>query len=132
VTAAEPPPEPDAITEPAHVLLPDRMGLLVRLTANAGMRPALLDALNRYADGLGEEPGTEVYVVHTDPDDANIVWLYEIFADEDAQRAHQSAEGFAHLMTEIPDLLGGPPAVLRLAPLRMSLQEQVLQEDLTL
>ena len=124
--------ESDRDAQPAHVLLPDRLGMLVRLTASPGMRAALLDALHRYADGLREEPGTEMYVVHTDPDDENIVWLYEIFADEDAQRAHQSADGFARLMGEIPDLLGGPPAVLRLSPLRMSLQEQVLQDDLTL
>ena len=42
-----------------------------------------------------------------------------------------SAEGFAQLMTELPDVLGAPPAILRLDPLRMSLQEQVLSEDLT-
>ena len=105
--------------------------MLVRLTASEGMRPALLDALHRYSDGLEEEPGTEVLVVHVDPDDANIVWLYEIFRDDDAQNDHRAAEGFAQLMTELPDVLGAPPAILRLDPLRMSLQEQVLSEDLT-
>lgn len=105
--------------------------MLVRLTASEGMRPALLDALHRYSDGLEEEPGTEVFVVHVDPDDANIVWLYEIFRDDDAQNDHRAAEGFAQLMTELPDVLGAPPAILRLDPLRMSLQEQVLSEDLT-
>ena len=97
-------------------LTPGRRGMLVRLTASEGMRPALLDALHRYSDGLEEEPGTEVFIVHVDPDDANIVWLYEMFAQ---------------LMTELPDVLGAPPAILRLDPLRMSLQEQVLSEDLT-
>ena len=105
--------------------------MLVRLTASEGMRPALLDALHRYSDGLEEEPGTEVFVVHVDPDDANIVWLYEIFRDDDAQNDHRAAEGFAQLMTELPDVLGAPPAILRLDPLRMSLQEQLLSEDLT-
>lgn len=105
--------------------------MLVRLTASEGMRPALLDALHRYSDGLEEEPGTEVFVVHVDPDDANIVWLYEIFRDDDAQNDHRAAEGFAQLMTELPDVLGAPPAILRLDPLRLSLQEQLLSEDLT-
>ncbi len=113
-------------------LTPGRRGMLVRLTAAEGMRPALLDALHRYSDGLEEEPGTEVFIVHVDPDDANIVWLYEIFHDDDAQNDHRAAEGFAQLMSELPDMLGGPPAILRLDPLRMSLQEQVLREDLTL
>jgi quinol monooxygenase YgiN len=112
-------------------LLPGRRGMLVRLTAAEGRRAALLDALHRYSDGLAEEPGTEVFIVHVDPDDADIVWLYEIFQDDEAQKEHRAAEGFAMLMTELPDVLGAPPAILRLDPLRMSLQEQVLSEDLT-
>ena len=114
--------------EPRTALLPGRRSLLVRLTSHAGMRPALLDLLNTYADGLAEEPGTELFIVSMDPDDANIVWLYEIFADEDAENAHRSSSGFATLMNAMPSLLDGPPAVLRTVPLRMSLQEQVLSE----
>ena len=115
--------------EPRTALLPGRRSLMVRLTANAGMRPALLDLLNTYADGLAEEPGTELFIVSMDPGDANIVWLYEIFADEDAENAHRASDGFAALMAAMPPLLDGPPAVLRTVPLRMSLQEQVLSEE---
>ena len=114
--------------EPRSALLPGRRSLMVRLTANEGMRPALLDMLNTYADGLAEEPGTEVFVVSMDPEDANIVWLYEIFADEEAENAHRASEGFARLMAEMPELLNGQPAVLRTVPLRMSLQEDMLHE----
>ena len=102
---------------------------MVRLTARAGMRPALLDLLNTYADGLAEEPGTELFIVSLDPGDENIVWLYEIFADEDAENAHRSSTGFGVLMNAMPPLLNGPPAVLRTVPLRMSMQEGVLSED---
>lgn len=115
--------------EPAQALLPGRTGLLVRLSSAPGRRAALLDVLNRYTDGLSEEPGTEVFIVHLDPEDADIVWLYEVFRDEEAQTAHRSAEGFAQLMTDLPDLLSGPPGILRLDPLRMSLQQRVLAED---
>ena len=108
---------------------PGRRSLMVRVTAVDGMRPALLDLLNTYADGLAEEPGTELFIVSMDPDDANIVWLYEIFADEDAENAHRGSAGFAALMNAMPPLLNGPPAVLRTVPLRMSMQEGVLSED---
>ena len=114
--------------EPRTALLPGRRSLMVRLTAVDGMRPALLDLLNTYADGLAEEPGTELFIVSMDPDDANIVWLYEIFADEAAENAHRSSSGFGLLMNAMPPMLDGPPAVLRTVPLRMSLQEQVLSE----
>jgi len=115
--------------EPRSALLPGRRSLMVRLTANEGMRPALLDMLNTYADGLAEEPGTEVFVVSMDPEDANIVWLYEIFADEEAENAHRASEGFARLMAEMPELLNGQPAVLRTVPLRMTQQENMFSED---
>jgi len=115
--------------EPRSALLPGRRSLLVRLTTKDGMRPALLDMLNTYADGLAEEPGTEVFVVSMDPDDANIVWLYEIFADEEAENAHRASAGFARLMNTMPELLEGQPAVLRTVPLRMTMQDQMFSED---
>lgn len=116
---------------PRQVLLPGRRSLLVRLTCKAGMRPALLDELNAYTDGLGEEPGTEVFMVSTDPEAASTVWLLEVFKDTEAEEAHRASAGFARLMRAIPDILEDPPAVLRMDPLRLSLQEQVLVEDWT-
>ena len=115
--------------EPRTALLPGRRSLLVRLNTNAGMRPALLDLLNTYADGLAEDPGTELFIVSMDPDDENLVWLYEIFADEDAENAHRASAGFGELMNAMPPLLDGPPAVLRTVPLRMTLNEQVFREE---
>ncbi len=115
--------------DPSQALLPGRMGMLVRLQAQPGQRAALLDVVNRYTDGLSEEPGTEVFIVHLDPDDADIVWLYEIFRDENAQTEHRAAEGFATLMTEMPELLAAPPGVLRMDPLRLSMQQAMLDEE---
>ena len=119
----------DTANEPSQALLPGRRGLLVRLNAKNGMRAALLDRLNTYADGLAEEPGTEVFVVSLDPDAENTVWLFEVFKDEDAQLAHRAAAGFGVMMQAMPPLLDGPPAVLRMDPLRMSMQEGLLAED---
>jgi quinol monooxygenase YgiN len=121
-----------AAAEPVQALLPGRRALLVRLTCTAGRRAALLDILNTYADGLHEEPGTEIFVVSVDPDDDTIVWLYEMFKDEDAENDHRASGGFATMMGSMPDLLGAPPAILRMEPLRMALQEGVLAEDWSL
>ena len=120
---------PEYTEEPTQILLPGRRSLLVRLNANDGMRPALLDVLNTYADGLSEEPGTEVFMISIDPDDTNLVWLFEVFKDEDAEEAHRASSGFASMMASMPPLLGSPPAVLRTTPLRMTLQEESLTED---
>ena len=119
----------DDLAEPRQVLLPGRRTLLVRLNVKDGMRPALLELLNTYTDGLAEEPGTELFVVSLDPDNENTVWLYEMFRDDEAQNAHRASSGFAVLMTSMPALLDGPPAVLRMDPLRMAMQENALVED---
>ncbi len=119
----------DANEEPVQVLLPGRRCLLVRLTCKEGMRPSMLEVLNTYADGLEEEPGTEMFLLSLDPDDGNLVWLYEVFKDEDAEEAHRGSQGFARMMSTMPEYLEGPPAVLRMEPLRMVLQETVLAED---
>ena len=119
----------DFTEEPTQILLPGRRSLLVRLSVNEGMRPALLDLLNTYADNLSEEPGTEVFMISIDPDDANLVWLFEVFKDEEAEEAHRASLGFASMMNSMPPLLASPPAVLRTTPLRMTLQEDSLTED---
>ncbi len=115
--------------EPTQALLPGRRSILVRLTCQEGMRAAMLDIVNTYADGLAEEPGTEVFVVSLDAENSSIVWLYEMFKDDDAENAHRASAGFARMMSTMPELLASPPAILRMEPLRMAMQEGVLAED---
>lgn len=121
--------EQEELDEPVQALLPGRKGMVVRLTAKAGMRPALLDTLNTYADGLAEEPGTEVYLLSTDPDDENLVWLFEVFKDDDAENEHRASAGFAAMITALNDLLDAAPAILRMDPVRLVMQESLLEED---
>ena len=118
--------------ERLEVFLPGRFGMLVRITCQQGMRPLLLETLNTYTDGLAEEPGTEIFVVSLDPDNENIVWLYEVFKDQQAQIAHQSAAGFARMIESMSQLLAEPPGILRFDPLRLSLHQEVLENDFTL
>jgi quinol monooxygenase YgiN len=118
--------------EPVQALLPGRRSLLVRLTCEKGLRPAMLDMLNTYADGLAEEPGTEMFVVSLDGDDDSVVWLYEIFRDVEAEDAHRSSSGFSTMMGRMPELLSAPPAVLRMEPLRMSMNESIWADDWSL
>ena len=118
----------DPDDEGRSVLLPGRVGLFVRLAAHPGGRPGLLDALHRYADQLGAEAATEVFVIALDPDDADIVWIYEWFTDEEALNRHRASAPFAELVGEIPELLAAPPGLLRIDPLRLHMQSGVLNE----
>ena len=109
-------------------LLPGRVGLFVRLAANPGSRAALLDALNRFADTLQEDPNTEVFVIALDPEDEDVVWLYEWFKSEAALEAHRETGPFATLLAEVPELLANPPGLLRIDPLRLHMQTGMLEE----
>jgi len=109
------------MNEPVGLLLPGRVGLVVRLTGRPGSRAAVLDAIHRYVDRLDEEPGTEAFVVSVDPTDGDVVWLYEWFRDEAAHDAHRASAPFADLMEHLPDLLAQPPGILRMDPLRVRL-----------
>jgi quinol monooxygenase YgiN len=100
-------------------VVPGRIGLLVRVPVKPGMRAAALDVLNRYVDDLDEEPGTEAFFLCVEPDDSDVVWLYEWFHDEESLEAHRSAPLFSRLMTELPDLVADGPGIMRLDPLRL-------------
>lgn len=113
--------------KPVDALLPGRLGLVVRLVAQPGGRLALLDAVNRYADNLEDEPGTEAFVVSLDPDDKDVTWLIEWFSNQSAFEKHQKAKAFEILMKELPNLLSQPPGILRIDPLRMFVQRDLIE-----
>lgn len=112
---------------PVGALLPGRVGLFVRLVCKPGGRTAVLDAMNRYMDALAGEPGTEAFIVAVDPDEDDIVWLYEWFRDPDALDAHRASAPFHEMMRELPAALAAPPALIRIDPLRMHLQRSVAE-----
>lgn len=118
----------DPSSDVASALLPGRVGLFVRLQAQSGGRALVLDALHRYADQLADEPTTELFVIALDPEDDDIVWLYEWFSDEAGLDAHRASEPFAELIAEIPELLASPPGLLRIDPLRVHMQTSVLDD----
>jgi quinol monooxygenase YgiN len=121
--------ERDENGAPRARLLPDRQGLVVRLQAEPGGRPALLDALHRYIDRLPEEPATEFFCISLDPDEQEVVWLHEWFNGEDGMTAHRAAPGFAELMAELNSVLSTAPGVMRFVPLRMHLADGLWQDE---
>ena len=114
--------------ESRDALLPGRVGLFVRLAAKPGGRALVLDALHRYTDELNHEPTTEVLVIALDPDDEDIVWVYEWFTNEAALEQHRTTKPFSDLIAEIPDLLATPPGLLRIDPLRLHMQTAILDD----
>ncbi len=114
---------------PVDAVLPGRIGLLVRVPVLPGLRAAALDVLHRYVDDLDQEPGTEAFLVCVDPDDSDVVWLYEWFRNEEALESHRSSPLFARLTSELPGLIADGPGIMRLDPLRLRMSSAVTAES---
>jgi len=92
-------------------------GALLQLTAREGMRDDLLRVLGNYLGTLEDgEPGTTLVAVAADPNDEQLVWVWEEFANPEAVQAHFEHDFFRALQLELADLLAEPVAVRPLAP----------------
>jgi quinol monooxygenase YgiN len=93
-------------------------GALLQLTARDGQRDDLLRVLGNYLRTLQDgEPGTTLVSVAADPNDSDLVWVWEEFADPAAVQAHFEHDFFRALQLELADLLAQPVAVRPLAPI---------------
>jgi quinol monooxygenase YgiN len=89
------------------------IAVFAKLVARPGQGAELLEALGPLIrSAMEDEPGTEVYAVHLDPDDGDVVWFYEIFADQAAVEAHTRNEERLHEVgAQVQELLEGPVEV---------------------
>jgi quinol monooxygenase YgiN len=91
-------------------------GALLQLTAQEGKRDELLRVLANYVNTLDGEPGTTLFAAAADPNDDDLVWVWEEFTDAGAVRDHFQHDFFRALQLELADLLASPVAVRPLAP----------------
>ena len=90
---------------------------IAKITAAVGTRDELVAACQKMIDYVTtSEPGTEVYVLHTDGKDENVVWYYEMYSDKDALTTHGTSGAMAAFGKEIAPLLGGKTEIMRLNP----------------
>jgi quinol monooxygenase YgiN len=85
--------------------------IFTRLTARPGLRAELLAAFAPLLDAVANEPGTEVFVMHTARDDADVVLFYEAYRDEAALPTHRESEAVRAVVPRLGDLLVAPPEI---------------------
>lgn len=94
-----------------------KVALIAKIVTNEGSRDEALDVLRGMVAAVEQEAGTEVYVLHTQDDDPNVIWFYELYTDLSARRAHGAGETFQSLRSKLSGLTAGPTEVLTLTPL---------------
>ena len=85
-----------------------QIAYVVKLTAAEGKRDEALATLGKLVAATGDEPGTVQYVMHTEVDDPQVIWFYELYADKAAFEAHIGSTTMAEVMGSLSGLLDGP------------------------
>jgi quinol monooxygenase YgiN len=90
-----------------------RIAQFAKFSARSGHGPKVIEALENALAGARTEPGTQVYAIHQQVDDPDVVWMYELYADADAQAAHSGSAATSALRAAVSDLLKEPLTVTR-------------------
>ena len=69
------------------------------------------------AETAKAEEGTLIYIFHHDAADANVVWFFETFANQDAFNAHMSTDAFKAFSASLAPFVDGAPEFHILTPI---------------
>jgi quinol monooxygenase YgiN len=79
-------------------------GLIGKMTAVAGRRDALIEIL---LEGIGGMPGCLSYVVARDPNDADAIWISEVWTDKESHRASLQLPAVKRAIERAKPLIAG-------------------------
>jgi quinol monooxygenase YgiN len=77
-----------------------------------------VQTLDRLLEAVAGEEGTEVYALHLDAGDADVVWFYELYSDMGALTTHGGSEAMKAIGPDLGALLAGAPELSFLTPVR--------------
>jgi quinol monooxygenase YgiN len=96
-----------------------RPAVIVKFTCAPGKRDAYVAAMAAMFEQTQQESGAEVYVLNDDAGDPDVLWMYEMYADDAAFQAHCSSEAVLERVSTLdPELLAGPPEMTMLTARR--------------
>jgi quinol monooxygenase YgiN len=86
--------------------------LLVEMQARSEMAAELENILYGLLDVARHEPGTLIYAVHRQHDDAQAFVLYELYRDRAAWQTHCATEPVQNALRQFETLLTAPPRLV--------------------
>jgi quinol monooxygenase YgiN len=93
-----------------------KVSLIAKLPVQPGKRDEFVDAFSSMYPVVDDEAGTLFYALHTDDGDENLVWVYELYADQAAMAEHSGSDGMKAAISAFGPLLAGAPELIRLTP----------------
>jgi len=89
----------------------------VKLRIKSGQRDAFTEAVKPGLATAQSESGTLTYIFHHDAVDADVVWFYEMYADQDSLNAHMGSDAFKAFSKSLGDYVDGAPEFNFLTPI---------------
>jgi quinol monooxygenase YgiN len=94
-----------------------KVSVMAKLTAAPGKRDELAEALRALTANADTEPGTIAYSLHADNADANVLWMFELYADDAALATHGSSDVFKAAGKTLAPFLAARPELNFCKPL---------------
>ncbi|MCP3853155.1 MAG: antibiotic biosynthesis monooxygenase [Actinomycetia bacterium] len=93
-----------------------KTAVIAKITAAEGKRDELAAGLQKMLPVVEGEAGTEIYALHADKGDENILWFYELYTDDEALGVHGASDGMKETMGSLRDLFGARAEIILLDP----------------
>lgn len=89
-----------------------KVAVLARVKAKKGEGEELIATFKPVIERAEEEPGTLLYVLHRSKDDPDLLWVCELYADDDAFAAHAGSDAMAAAAPRLGELIAESELVL--------------------
>ena len=93
------------------------VSVFAKISTQPGKRDDAVAALKPMLDHVESEPGTLVYVLHADAKNADVLWMYEVYADQASLEAHSGSATMKALGPALAPFLAGRPELMFAAPI---------------
>ena len=91
--------------------------LIAKLPAAEGKGAELAEAFKAAFEHVNKEDGTRYYILHADAANADVLYVYEMYENQDAATAHMTADWFAPFGKSLAPFMGGRPEMTFLTPI---------------
>jgi quinol monooxygenase YgiN len=89
--------------------------VIAKVTAKEGKRDELVEGLTKLVSATESEPGTLLYALNVSTKEADVIWFYELYGDQDALKAHGASDAMK-ATASLGDLMAGRPELQYLEP----------------